>query len=170
MLPLYPYGLEIFRPFETLDTGWKALAFSFCAMLLTGVLFNMNTLVYRSFEGYPWRFSLVGRWFAERQVKRFQEAGQTKAALLNAVKTLPKGSPHAELVGRRLGDISRVLEKRFPDGENLVLPTRFGNVVRAFEVYPRRQYQIAAIEIWPRLPSRSTPCLAGWEIQGISLT
>jgi hypothetical protein len=151
VLPLYPYGLEIFRPFEGLDPGWKALAFSFCAMLLTGVLFNMNTLVYRLFEGYPWRYSVLGRWCTERQVKRFKQASRCKSLLLVLVERLPEGSTQANTVGKRLGDISRILEKSFPDDEDLVLPTRFGNVVRAFEVYPRRQYQMAAIELWPRL-------------------
>jgi len=151
VLPLYPYGLEIFRPFETLDPGWKALAFSFCALLLTGVLFNMNTLVYRWFEGYPWRYSAIGRWCTQRQVRRFKEAERCKNLLLDLAAHLPKGSPEAATAGKRLGDISRALEKDFPDKEDLVLPTRFGNGLRAFEVYPRRQYQMAAIELWPRL-------------------
>jgi hypothetical protein len=36
-------------------------------------------------------------------------------------------------------------------GAELVLPTRLGNVVRAFEEYPRAVYGISAISLWPRL-------------------
>lgn len=40
---------------------------------------------------------------------------------------------------------------RFPRREDLVLPTRFGNVIRAFESYPERVYGADSIPIWPRL-------------------
>lgn len=48
------------------------------------------------------------------------------------------------ILRRRLGD-------EFPERESLVLPTRFGNVVRAFERYPQLIYRIEAISAWPRL-------------------
>ena len=48
------------------------------------------------------------------------------------------------LLRRRLGN-------EFPEAESLVLPTRFGNVVRAFERYPQVIYGIEAINTWPRL-------------------
>lgn len=43
------------------------------------------------------------------------------------------------------------LANEFPEREDLVLPTRFGNVVRAFERYPQIIYSTEAIETWPRL-------------------
>jgi uncharacterized repeat protein (TIGR01451 family) len=39
----------------------------------------------------------------------------------------------------------------FPERENLVLPTRLGNVIRSFESYPLRQYGMDAVTFWPRL-------------------
>ena len=41
--------------------------------------------------------------------------------------------------------------RRFPDQEKFVLPTPFGNAIRAFEVYPRLMYGIESIVFWPRL-------------------
>jgi len=151
VLPLYPRGLEVFRPLETLDAGWKVLAFSFCAILLTGVLFNMNTLVFRLFEGYPWRDSIIGRWFTKRESARYCKAKSSKANLETLLNTLPAGSEQFKEVSKHLRAVAGILEKSFPDQDNLVLPTRFGNAIRAFEVYPRRQYRMAAIELWPRL-------------------
>src|SRR2546423_303154 len=93
VLPLYPYGLEIFRPFETIDAGWKALAFSFCALLLTGVLLYLNTIVYRFFEGYPWRQSWLGTLLTKAQTKRFRKASQAKIWLLALRDELPENDP-----------------------------------------------------------------------------
>src|SRR5438552_18910641 len=86
VLPLYPDGLEIFRPFETLDAGWKVIAFSFCALLLTGVLYNLNTLVTRYFEGYPWRFSALGKLFTKCQIERFRRLAGSRARMALAVR------------------------------------------------------------------------------------
>jgi uncharacterized repeat protein (TIGR01451 family) len=47
--------------------------------------------------------------------------------------------------------VRRDLPRLFPDKPGLVLPTRLGNVVRAFERYPTVQYEIDAIYFWPRL-------------------
>lgn len=42
----------------------------------------------------------------------------------------------------------------FPGKENLVLPTRLGNVIRSFEYYPDREYGIDAVTIYPRLVAK----------------
>ena len=41
--------------------------------------------------------------------------------------------------------------QRFPDRESLVLPTPFGNTLRAFETYPRVMYGMESIDGWSRL-------------------
>jgi hypothetical protein len=43
------------------------------------------------------------------------------------------------------------VESTFPDLKESVLPTQLGNVIRAFEVYPKLRYGIQAIPTWPRL-------------------
>ena len=40
---------------------------------------------------------------------------------------------------------------KFPDAEQWLLPTSFGNAIRAFEVYPRLMYGVDAIPAWSRL-------------------
>jgi hypothetical protein len=46
--------------------------------------------------------------------------------------------------------ITRAVEK-FPDSRDYVLPTAFGNAIRAFEVYPRVIYGLEGIHGWYRL-------------------
>jgi hypothetical protein len=41
--------------------------------------------------------------------------------------------------------------ERFPDRESLILPTPFGNTLRAFESYPRVMYGLESIDGWSRL-------------------
>ena len=60
------------------------------------------------------------------------------------------GKVPAELQAEH-GRLRLRLGNDFPERESLVLPTRFGNVVRAFERYPQLIYGIDAISAWPRL-------------------
>jgi hypothetical protein len=43
--------------------------------------------------------------------------------------------------------------QEFPEREDLVLPTRFGNILRAAERYPQTVYFMEAISMWPRIQS-----------------
>ena len=45
----------------------------------------------------------------------------------------------------------RQIKHNYPDKRGLILPTRLGNVIRSFEYYSDREYQIDSIELWPRL-------------------
>lgn len=47
--------------------------------------------------------------------------------------------------------LMREKAERFPDDEKWLLPTAFGNTIRAFEVYPRVMYGLDAIPGWERL-------------------
>ena len=40
---------------------------------------------------------------------------------------------------------------QFPDQERWLLPTAFGNAIRAFEVYPRVMYGLESVQGWARL-------------------
>ena len=47
----------------------------------------------------------------------------------------------------------RQLAEEFPDKEEYLLPTPFGNVLRSFEIYPRVMYGLDSIDAWGRLLS-----------------
>ena len=48
---------------------------------------------------------------------------------------------------------AEIVLNEFPDAGS-VLPTKLGNVIRSFETYPRRQYGMSAIKLWPRLAAK----------------
>jgi hypothetical protein len=47
--------------------------------------------------------------------------------------------------------VARIINGEYPEREDLVLPTRLGNVIRAFESYTTRQYRMPPYALWPRL-------------------
>lgn len=84
LVPLLPSDLTIFTPLEGLDKQWKVVAISFVAIVISGLLYNMNIPILRMYEGYPWRNSWIGSWLTNRHVARF-EAAQSRIEAMRAV-------------------------------------------------------------------------------------
>ncbi|HEX3129924.1 MAG TPA: hypothetical protein VH394_21505 [Thermoanaerobaculia bacterium] len=61
-----------------------------------------------------------------------------------------KQEPSDSLKKQRIQLFFKAAEE-FPDSVDLLMPTRFGNTVRAFEVYPRVMYGLEATSGWDRL-------------------
>ena len=158
--------LEWWLPFDppwrvlgAYGTEWQAVTAFLVVALASGVLHSVNVPLTRLYEGYPWARSFVGarrtaryvnehrvlsaRWRGYRTL-RYGIEDQAVAAALGVTATVQAdlSSEHSR--------IGRVLMERFPT-QSLILPTRLGNAIRAFEVYPQEQYGISAITMWPRL-------------------
>ena len=104
----------------------------------------LNREIFRFAEGYwpPWLWICCRR----RQLRRF-------TALRNRVVGL-KGKQKTGLTEAEALELEELLLKRatqFPSQEDLVLPTSFGNVVRASEDYSRIVYGFESINGWCRL-------------------
>jgi len=206
LLPLLPSGWLLLKPLENLDKEWQVAATLFIAIVLSGLLFNLNIPILRLYEGYPWRDSLIGSWLTRRQMAKFDAAQhqlEAMRAVLREMESADKdfdrresfiteaienwkgfGSPlrAPEFKNRRwlplwqtapsrpalsetqeqwrqifeevLNEYSTYrgyIKREFPDKRGLILPTRLGNIIRSFEYYPKREYGIDSIEIWPRL-------------------
>jgi len=112
------------------------------------LLLTLNHDLYRFLEGYYWplknRVEARERYRAElRNLK-----SETKALLQRWADHPDQFSP-AEI--ERYANLQRERLDHFPSDEALVLPTRFGNVIRAFEDYPLTTYGADGVAIWPRL-------------------
>jgi hypothetical protein len=110
------------------------------------LLLALNTAIIRLKEGYGkwnpanlWK-SLERRRF-NRQNERLRDLDREYRAGL---------SSDAEITKER-NEVGQLLANRFPDREDLVLPTAFGNTIRAFEAYSRVLYGLDSIPTWPRL-------------------
>jgi hypothetical protein len=111
------------------------------------ILLLSNYWLYRILEGYVGPFNRQ-KW---RKVKQ-QEIVRKQQAMSSRYE--PKAdSTVLEPIGEKTAYHRELLMflKRYPTKEHLVLPTQFGNVIRAFETYPYHVYGIDSIPGWLRL-------------------
>jgi len=152
-------GLFLFHDLGPVHEWIEALAgkeLEQAAYLLLGiwalavVILMLNHPFYRFLEGY-----MFPGWLAEGLKAR------NRASLRRHLKEIQELYNRWAEEGRGFspGDKARYrmlrynLLKRMPTQESDVLPTRFGNAIKAFEVYPRDIYGADSITIWLRLTS-----------------
>jgi len=154
------------KHFEKLATGedkWSVVALTLIVVAITGILYNLNTPIIRLYEGYPWKDSLIGSFFKARKIKQFLEAKDLQTALRGIGRKLQQAKPRDTAllkIASARQPLAALLNNQFPDRVDLVLPTRFGNVVRSFERYPTIAYGMDAIALWPRLVAKIETNLA----------
>jgi len=114
------------------------------------VLLAVNRDIYRFMEGYgiynP--LKLFG-WFEKRRyrntLKEFEELERKYQACMAAGDEFPlKLEDKQSRLAVRLAD-------EFPDKEESLLPTPFGNALRSFETFPLVMYGLDSIPAWGRL-------------------
>lgn len=115
--------------------GW------FIAILLA--LFNLELM--RILEGY-YLPQPVADSLRKRQERRYEDMTARLRALNS--KRPPSAADRLEIA-----KLSNAWLSSFPYDRHLLLPTRFGNVLRAFESYSGRVYRADAVILWPRLVS-----------------
>lgn len=162
VVPLIPQSVTWRAWLSGLDTEWQVAALTLVVLLLTALLYNLNGLIIRFYEGYPWQGSLFGRWRAGVHQKEFNKARERWTGLRTLLSRkgarIMPGFEDAKAYWNRLG---RDLNSRFPTDEDAVLPTRLGNILRGFEDYPERQYKMESITLWPRLVAQIDERYAG---------
>jgi hypothetical protein len=134
----------------------NALLLFILTILFGFTLLGLNTFIYKLFEGY----FLLSRipWILNRQrnkaIRRLSKIRQ----LDYLITELPKISSNNDKTARvieRLKTQSFSLKAQYkldyPHDINMVLPTRFGNILRAAETYPGERFGLDAVLMWPRL-------------------
>lgn len=161
-MPYIPASWNVFERLEVFAPEWRLIAFTFAAIVLTGILHALNVPLIRVYEGYPWRHSWVGALLTSLQLRRWRYLDRRWRGLRTLTYSLQAGrdpdarkveeaDPDARKVEEAWGASGRALQCQYPDRAELVLPTRLGNVIRSFERYPKRQYELLAVTVWPRL-------------------
>jgi hypothetical protein len=109
------------------------------------VLLVANRAMYRALEGYIGPASLT-RFLREKSLsKRDAWSRELKKMYDEAHVSKDSNASGTYLAERRKFRLS------YPDERDNILPTRFGNVLRAFETYPSEVYGVESIHAWPRL-------------------
>ena len=114
------------------------------------LLVSINRNIIRLMEGYG-KYNPAN--FLMNLEKRYYRKLKRRISMLDEkyIIFLEKSQqPPSDLVIKR-NKLLREFVERFPDEERWLLPTSFGNTVRAFEVYPRIMYGIDSIPAWEHL-------------------
>jgi hypothetical protein len=142
--------------------------------ILGFTLHTLSTYIYKIFEGYTTLFrnkNLLGRSFLERQKRRFRRIEKERARVEKQLEKIEKkidgesepsaGSWRAKRYNRYLKleqslkdrryDLIATREMGFPPSLNSIMPTRFGNILKAAETYPVTRYSIDSVQLWGRL-------------------
>lgn len=150
---IYP-STAVLEPLRTLTASEKALGdLTYLALLTYGfaiLLMTTNTLQYRLLEGYlpplSWCAPLIlfHRWLRKRWLDEH-------ADLTERWKIEKEAFPAAD---EARDDKLRIrLNGLYPPERLDVMPTFFGNIIRAFEAYPMDVYGVDATPMWLRLGS-----------------
>ena len=114
------------------------------------LLLAVNRDLYRIMEGYG-KYNPV-KLFAWFEKHRYQKAVNELDKLDDEYRECYAAKKEFPTKSRtRRNEIMRQLAEEFPDKEEFLLPTPFGNVLRSFEIYPRVMYGLEAIDGWGRL-------------------
>lgn len=114
------------------------------------LLLAINSDLYRFFEGYgkynPLR---IFGWIEKSRYRNIKR----KIKILDEEYILSRKKRNVFSIEKKYkrAELMKKLVEEFPDKEELLLPTAFGNTLRAFEIYPRVMYGIEGIDGWNRL-------------------
>jgi hypothetical protein len=126
-----------------------AIRFSFVVIAISGALYHANTMLIQLYEGYPWQRSTVGAWRTAVHRRRRENAEARWLGYPRIIRALGQDPLGLAAQSYRSAQGRALME--FPDDPSSILPTTLGNVIRAFETYPRSRYGMSAIPLWPRL-------------------
>jgi hypothetical protein len=121
-----------------------------CVWLLSVLALMLNYPLYRFLEGYSFPTWLANRLKARNRILLSKQLEEIKG-LHERWRKEREGFPETDLA--RYQTLRSNLLKWMPSQQNDVLPTRFGNAIKAFEVYPRDVYGADGVAIWLRLGS-----------------
>lgn len=128
----------------------KILYFALAVWTIAVFISLVNTLQYRILEGYIWPLANCS-WLKAREQTRFDTLNK-RVGELNAMRG-EAGNRLDSSVKLELQRKWIQLRARFPEEEQLFLPTEFGNAIRAFEQYPNKVYNADGVTLWPHLSS-----------------
>jgi hypothetical protein len=150
-------SLTVLNPIRTLGASDKVLTDLTYVVLIVWVvaiiLMTANHALYRILEGYlppvSWMRPLVRwhRWRFNRLKTRYD------ALMIEWQTASGTNQEFPDEDRNRVSDLRRKLLSRYPSSEAELRPTRFGNIIRSFEVYPRELYGVDSVPVWLRLAS-----------------
>ena len=131
------------------DLAWVVLG----TWVLAVLLMTANHMLYRLLQGYlpPVSWLLPLLWWQRRRYSRLKRQYDAVIASWGEARAQQQVFPLS--MQERATRLRAELLENFPPNETDVLPTRFGNTIRSFEMYPREVYGVDSVPVWLRLAS-----------------
>lgn len=116
----------------------------------------MNTFILKVFEGYVFmhRFPFMRAGYAREAGRLIEQRDLVKKDLLRLEqKQLRTAEEELSLTALKDAYHSLVVtyDQNYPPPNTEIMPTRFGNILKASEAYSGTRYGIDGVEFWPRL-------------------
>lgn len=134
--------------------GESGLLLVLLTVILGFTLTSLNTFIYKVFEGYVLIWRIPSLRISE--LKRARNMRDINNRITKKVERLKRqDTRRAEQKRNDLGATRDSLlaqyDLSFPPSEDEILPTKFGNILKAAETYPMSRYRIDSVPVWPRL-------------------
>lgn len=127
----------------------KLIESSFFVILLSVVLLAFGQRLEWLLQGYSEPIKSLGTASARSKFENEIEPVLAEMRRIDRAQKIAQdpGAPTVTDFPRKLYEAVR----NYPDSKEWVLPTRFGNIMRAAEVYPRVVYGLDGVPSWPHL-------------------
>ncbi len=132
-----------------IDSFWKLSILIFLTFFVSVILIIYNNNLIQILEGY----SLLSRTplLSFRQNKYDEISRKLKDIKLRYIQEKKEKGVVSQVTKNKYMDLLLVSRNRFPPNREEVLPTSFGNIIRAAEIYPREMYGLDAVSVWGRI-------------------
>lgn len=150
--------------FQQQDSIYQLVGFGLLLFILTVIigftLTALNTYILKLFEGYVFfhRFPFMYKRMVSNQRRKAEKLLHRQAFLKRRIQVLNESFEETERtikISRKLRQqyysITSEYDHSYPPNVGEVLPTRFGNILKASELYPGMRYGLDGVEFWPRL-------------------
>lgn len=87
-VPYLPPSFSVSMPLEGFGQEWRIISISFVAIVMSGLIYNLNIPILRLYEGYPWQDSWIGIWFKNKHRSRFDAAQLRMDTMRAALRTM----------------------------------------------------------------------------------
>jgi hypothetical protein len=148
-------GFGLFLPLSSFlrtDVLQEATALGIAAWLLGVLLLVLNYNIYRFLEGYG-KYNPI-RCLQKRERRRYNRLQRAIIKLRVEIRDRVASGDEETVLRKLRGSRDELLRKRaeeFPSDPEDLLPTAFGNAIRAFEYYPLDMYGVDSILVWVRM-------------------
>lgn len=163
-LLVFDPGLKILSSFQQMDDIPRLIVLGLLVSMMTVILgftlTALNTFILKMFEGYVIPAPIQFLYDKSRRIHRERAQSQRRhrdilEEKLRALKKIVKSNPAREQEFEELKALHYKAAANYglvyPDDPNDIMPSRFGNTLKAAESYPGERYGFDGVQFWPRL-------------------